>query len=332
MAVNEIKAVLSALDYGKQMEERLNNAFAPAKVYHCSFSDTEGIRSVIDDVDVALVPSDLDDRILEGKRLKWIRCCHAGLTKSARKEIFDRGIMLSGSAGRSAASLAEHVFFFALALTYDVYRLKEAQLEHNWSRFSKQYSTSRGLNGQTIGIIGLGNTGRAVAKRAKAFEMNVIAYSRTSRDVLPENVDEFFAGDRGDSMDRLLSECDFLVICCHLSDETYHMIGKDELVKMKKSAVLINMARGAVVEQTAFYDALKNNIIAGAGCDVFDPEPLPADSPFWDLPNLIITPHATPRVPNLQESSTLALFENIEKYRNGEPLVNQMTKRDMFTK
>ena len=110
------------------------------------------------------------------------------------------------------------------------------------------------------------------------------------------------------------------------------MIGKNELAKMKDNAVLINMARGAIVEQNALYEALKNKTIAGAGCDVFDPEPLPVNSPLWDLPNLIITPHATPRVANFQESSTRALFENIEKYRNGEQLINQVSIRDMLTK
>ena len=332
MPKNEIRAVLSAVNLGPEMEERINTAFAPAKVHHVSFRDSEAIARVINEVDVAVLPGDLDERILEGEGLKWVHCCHSGLTKSARAEVFERGILLSGAAGRSAPSLAEHAFFFALALTYDVYRLREAQQAHSWGEMAKQYAASRGLNGQTIGIIGLGNTGRAVAKRAQAFEMRVMAYSRSAVEGLPENVDEYFAAERGENIDKMLSKCDFLVLCCHLSDETYHMIGKRELGMMKPSAVLINMARGAVVDQTALYEALNNRTIAGAGCDVFDPEPLPQDSPLWDLPNIIITPHATPRVANFAESSTRTLFENIKRYQNGEPLLNALTARDIFTK
>jgi phosphoglycerate dehydrogenase-like enzyme len=245
--------------------------------------------------------------------------------------VFERNIILTGAAGRSAPSLAEHVFFFAISLTYDVYRLHEAQKEHNWDRFAKQYANSRGLNSKTMGIIGFGHTGQAVAKRAKAFDMRVLVYSRSVREK-EAYVDEYFALDRGENSDVLLREADYLVLCCHLSDETYHMIGLDELKKMKSTSFLINMSRGPVVDERALYTALKDKAIAGAGCDVFDIEPLPSDSPLWDLPNIMITPHSTPRVPSIFDNALNILLENILSYTQDEPLLNRLGERDVYTK
>ncbi len=328
----ELHAVLCALDFRPALLEEIDRAFAPAKVYHVNIHDDEGIRRVIHQVDAAVLPDDLDERILAGEKLRWIHCCHAGLTRSARPEVFDRGIALTGAAGRSAPSLAEHAFFFMLALTYDAWRLHEAQKAHEWGSFVRQYAGARGLNGQTLGIVGLGNTGRAVARRAKVFDMRVLAYSRSRRDELPPDVDAYFSADAGDSLTPLLRESDYVLLCCHLSDETWHLIGSEELAEMKRSAFLVNMARGAVVDQTALCAALRDGVIAGAAADVFDPEPLPPDSPLWDLPNMLITPHATPRVADFQKNSTDALFENIRRWRADEPLINRFTERDVYTR
>ncbi len=328
----EIKSVLCALDFRPELLEKIDRAFAPAAVHHVSIRDDEAIRRVIHEVDVAVLPDDLDDRILAGENLRWVHCCHAGLTKSARPEVFARGIALTGAAGRSAPSLAEHAFFFMLALTYDAWRLHAAQQAHEWDGFARQYAAARGLNGQTLGIVGLGNTGRAVAAHAKAFDMRVLAYSRRVREELPENVDAYYAADGGATLRPLLEQCDYLVLCCHLSDETYRLIGRDELAAMKPTAFLINLSRGAVVDQAALAGALRGRVIAGAASDVFETEPLPADDPLWDLDNMLITPHATPRVADFQGNSTKALFENIERYRKGEPLCNQFTERDIYSR
>ena len=327
----EIQSVLCALDFRQELLNKIDRAFAPAAVHHVSIRDDEAIRRVIHDVDVAVLPDDLDDRILAGERLRWVHCCHAGLTKSARPEVFARGIILTGAAGRSAPSLAEHAFFFMLALTYDAWRLHEAQKACEWGSFVRQYAATRGLNGQTIGIVGLGNTGRAVARRAKAFDMRVLAYSRSVREMLPADVDVYYAADAGDTILPLLKACDYLVLCCHLSDETYRLIGRDELAAMKRTAFLINMARGAVVDQTALYEALRDHVIAGAAADVFEKEPLPPEDPLWGLDNMLITPHATPRVADFQGNSVKALLENIEHYKRDEPMVNRFTVRDVYT-
>ncbi|MCI8623644.1 MAG: D-2-hydroxyacid dehydrogenase [Provencibacterium sp.] len=327
----EIHAVLATVRYDEPHLKRLIDAFAPAPVYHFDPQDKEGIRSVLQNVDVAVLDADLDDQILAGKNLRWIHCSHAGLTKSARPEVFRRGIILTGAAGRSAPSLAEHVFFFALSHVYDAKRLFQAQAEHNWTRFSQQFAASKGLSCKTMGVIGLGNTGSAVARRAKAFEMRVLGYDRYDKPA-PENVDVYYAMDRGETIEPILRESDFVVLCCHLSDETYHMIGMDQMKKMKPTACLINLARGSLIDENALYQALRDGVIARAGCDVFEKEPLPADSPLWDLPNMMVSPHSTPRVADIYGNALDILIENIGRYRRGEPMRNRLGERDVYTK
>lgn len=330
--MREIKTVLTTVNYDEEHLDRLVKAFAPAQVLWFDKKDAEGIKTVLDRIDVAVLDDDLDDLILSAPNVRWIHCSHAGLNKSARPEIFERDIIVTGAAGRSAPSLAEHVFFFALSHIYDVYRLHEAQKEHRWKEFSKQYQQSKGLNSKTMGIIGLGNTGKAVAKRAKAFEMRVLGYDRLDFEEIPEGIDEFYSLNRGDTIDRILEESDFVVLCCRLSDETYHMIDREQFEKMKETACLINLARGSVVNEQALCQALKQKKIGRACCDVFETEPLPADSPLWDLDNMMVTPHSTPRVADIYSNALDILIENIGRYRNVQEMINRLSERDVYTK
>ena len=181
-----------------------------------------------------------------------------------------------------------------------------------------------------MGIIGLGCTGRELAVRAGQFSMRVLGYGRMNMEK-PEGVGTFYCMDNGDDITPLLEQSDILVLCCRLSDETYHLIGKEALAKMKPGALLINMARGQVVDSEALSDALKRGVIAGAGSDVFEQEPLPPESLLWDAPNMIITPHCTPEMPDLTARCLDIICENIRRYRAGEPLLNRLVPRDIYT-
>ena len=124
---------------------------------------------------------------------------------------------------------------------------------------------------------------------------------------------------------------DFVVLATPLSDATHHLIGARELALMKSTAVLVNMARGGVVDETALIETMRAGGIAGAGLDVFAQEPLPADSPLWDLPNVAITPHTTPQVPDRTGRSLEMIVENVQRFRAGEPLLNLLTPADIYT-
>lgn len=324
-----IQAALVTIDYTGWHWEQIEKALAPAKITRCTPDDKAGISKALKEADVALLGGDLDAQILgEGRNLKWIHCNHAGINNSTLPEVFARGIILTGSAGRSGPVLAEHTFYLLLSLIYHSRLVEDQQRNHVWRNI---YTDSRGLYGKTLGIIGLGYTGREVAARARAFGMKVLAYGRSDT---PDcaNVDRYYSQAAGDGYEELLRQSDVVVLSLRLSDETYHMMDARAFSLMKKTALLINMARGSVVDEAALAEALKNGGIAGAGSDVFEAEPLRAESPLWDLPNMVITPHCTPEMPDMPGNCVEIICENIRRYRAGEPLRNAAVKRDVYTK
>jgi phosphoglycerate dehydrogenase-like enzyme len=325
-----IKRVLSTEPYTDWHWDKLVDALgSDVEIVRARHSDMQAVKEGIKYADVTILAGDITKEILAAaQNLKWVHCDHSGLNNSAHPEIFERGIFLTSSSGRSAPVLAEHIFFFMLSLVYNSRTLEQQQRDHNWNNL---YRDCRGLYTKTLGIIGLGYTGKALAVRAKAFDMAVLGYGRTPGPI-PEGVDKVWYADKGDTIDALLKESDIVVLTVRLSDETYHLIDERALGLMKPTACLVNMARGAVVDETALHKALINNTIARAASDVFETEPLPKESPLWELPNFVITPHCTPEVPDLALNGLNIICYNIERYRNGAPLLNQLSKRDVYTK
>jgi phosphoglycerate dehydrogenase-like enzyme len=325
-----IKKVFTTEPYTDWHWDKLVEAFGPGvEIVRAKHKDLPDVKEKIKDADVAILAGDISEEVLEaGENLKWIHADHAGANNSAHPELFRRGIILTASAGRSAPVLAEHIFFFMLSLVYDSRTLERQQRDHNWNNL---YRDRRGLYTKTIGIVGLGHTGKALARRAKAFDMTVLGYDRESSP-LPEGVDRAFFRDKGDAIDELLKTSDIVVLAVRLSDETFHLIDDRAFSLMKPAAYLVNMSRGAVVDEAALYRALVNKTIAMAASDVFETEPLQKDSPLWDLPNFVITPHCTPEVPDLALSGLNIIRDNIRLYREGKVLRNQLDARDVYTK
>lgn len=327
--MNDMQSVLITASFSPEALNAIKNALSPADVTVLSPKDRQGIDEALKTADVAIVQSDLDDQILTGKNLKWIHGCHAGLTKSAKPEVFERGILLTGSSGRNSPALAEHAVYFMLALTYNVKMLLSMQRDRNWGKIP-EYGARTGLYGKTAGIIGVGNTGKELAVRLKAFGMRVVGYRRADKHAA--NFDAIYSADRGEAVELLLRESDYVVLCANLSDATYHLLNKERLSLMKPTAYLINMARGALVDEAAMTDALVNGRLAGAGLDAATVEPLPAESRLWDLPNVLITPHASPAFPEREERTVEILLNNIKAFREGKPMINTYSARDVYTK
>lgn len=309
--------------------ERLAQALAGARILRFDSPDSPEFHNALVEADVAILAADPDERVLRAPRLRWIHVDHAGLNKAARPEAFRPGLVVTGSAGRSAPVLAEHALFFALALAYEYPAFLDAQRAHRWGVPGQE--KLRGLFGRTLGIVGLGHTGKELAVRAKAFGMRVLAYRRRATE-LPPGVDHLFCADAGDSLDQLLEQSDFVVLALGLSDATHHLIGARELDRIGPEGYLINMARGAIVDEAALVEALGQRRIAGAASDTFEVEPLPTDSPLWDAPRLLITPHVTPAVPDRTARSLDIICENIQRFRTGEPLINVLRPEDMYTR
>jgi len=203
------------------------------------------------------------------------------------------------------------------------------QLKRDWS-IPAGYGSRFGMQGKRVGIIGLGHTGTELAKRCKAFGMTVYGYRR--KNLMVEGIDRLYSKENGDSINELLAECDYICLTVGLNDETYKMIGRSQLAAMKPGAYLINMCRGAVVDEAELIFALQNNLISGAGLDTFAIEPLPHESPLWVMPNVMITPHRSPANIDRWQYSYNLIAENIKRYRNEQPLINQLNISDVYTK
>jgi phosphoglycerate dehydrogenase-like enzyme len=324
-----IRSVLATVAFAPDEIDQLRRGFAPAAFVHCSAKDNAAIEQALESVDVAVIAGDLDDRHVAAPHLKWVHCDHAGLTRSARADVFAKGLIVTGSAGRSGPALAQHAFYFALALTFDARRLFETQAAHAW-RGIPGYLDKVGLPGKTLGVVGFGHTGKEMAALGRAFGMKVTVYTRSVPETSP-NVDSLLCAERGDSLDPLIAESDVIMLATQLTDVTHHMFSTAQFAKMKSTAFIINMSRGPVIDEAALLHALRSGRIAGAGLDVFATEPLPAESPLWDAPNIIITPHATPRMPDRVQRSIDIIVTNIARYRACEPMLNTITEKDVYT-
>ena len=323
----KIKKVVSTVWYNKEDYHELRNVFPQAQFVYVDFYDKKKLEEEAKDADVAILLGDVDPCLCKENSLKWIACDHAGLNGSARDDVFAKHIFVTGAAGRSAPVLAEHCVYFMLQYCYHTKELLAAQNACHWGVDGS--NTWKGLYGRTAGIIGLGNNGRMLADRLHAFGMKVYAF-----DKFPikgyDYLEKKYIGTQGDTIDPLLEECDFIVLTLALTDETYHMINADALKKMKKDAFLVNMARGGIVDTKALIDALNNHEIGGAGLDVVEEEPLPADSHLWKMDQVYITPHVTPQMPHRAGRSIEIIRENARRFEAGEPLLNQLSERDRF--
>ena len=318
------------LPFNGDQWSRLEAALRPGRILKVDTNDSAAVSRALEDADAAILKGDLDARFLAAPRLKWVHCDHAGLTRSARPEVFEKGLVVTGSAGRSGPALAEHVMMFSLLLCSRYPDFYEAQKRHEWRR-TPDMAALRALTGRTMGIIGMGHTGRALAPRAKAFGMRVLGFRRRDH-ATPEGVDRMYCSDLGEGIEEILEQADILALVINLSDATHHMIGAPELARMKRSAVLVNLSRGAVIDQDALVSALEDGRIAGAGIDVTTPEPLPPEHPLWDTPNLLITPHFTPALPDRSERSLEMILENLRRYRAGEEMLNRISEEDLWSK
>jgi phosphoglycerate dehydrogenase-like enzyme len=279
------------------------------------FSDHAEMARLIPDAEViagVITPEDLS----RAATLRWFHAWAAGADPYLFPEMISSPVVMTCSRGNGAIPLAEHAMMLMLMLNRDVMRNLRAQAEHKWDRFMHGE-----LNGLTCGIIGLGNAGADLAEKAKAFHMHVLGIRRGRRPA--PFVDEMMGRDR---LDEFLGRSDFVVITAPLTDETRGMIGAAQLRAMKPTAFVICFSRGKIIDDDALLTALREGWIAGAGLDAHGEEPLPPDSPFWDAPNTIITPHMGATSFNSPGRTVQVFEENLERYLNGEPLLNPVDK------
>ena len=271
----------------------------------------------------------------QAANLRWIQFHWAGMDHALDEPILQReGISVTSMSGASASQMAEHAVMMMLALGHHMPDAFAHQKRVEWPSGRWELFSPTELRSSTVGIIGYGSIGRQIARLLQTFGATVLA---TKRDILhPEDsgyVLEGLGDPGGDFVNRLyppqalqsmLKECDFVVVTLPRTKATRGILGAQELSALKPSAYLVDISRGDIIDHSALIPLLREHKIAGAALDVFSVEPLPADSPLWKLPNVILTPHIAGFSQHYDERAAALFMQNLRRYLEELPLYNQL--------
>lgn len=262
-----------------------------------------------------------------GEQLRWVQNPGTGIDRIMRDlpELVDSDVVLTNSRGPHAPPMADHVMGMVLSLAHRMGELWEDQQAHRWEP-GPYNDTYVELAGSTMGILSLGDIGMAVARRAHGFGMEVYAVDKHPRPTGPE-VTSVWGLER---LDKLLSMSDWFVVTAPLTDETRGFIDRRRLGLLKEGARIIVISRGNIVDEEALIDELRSGRIAGAGLDALAVEPLPPESPFWDMKNVVVTPHASALTPEMSRGRHEIFIENLRRFLANEPFLYVCDKRAGF--
>lgn len=258
------------------------------------------------------------NQVVSQSKLKWIQSSAAGLDHCLVPEVVASPILVTSASGLFADQVAEQTLALLLGLLRSLPTFFRAQQAREFIR-----RPTRDLHRTTIGIVGLGGNGTRIAQVLRPFKTRILA-TDTFADEQPDCVDSLWPADQ---LDRLLDESDTVILCVPLNDQTQGLIAAPQLAQMKRGAILINVARGPVVVEADLVAALRSGHLGGAGLDVTQVEPLAADSPLWDLPQVLITPHVGAQSIRRADDTTELVCENLRRYLAGRPLLNLVDKR-----
>lgn len=275
----------------------------------------------------------------EASRLKWIQLHYAGVDGVLSRPIAQQEhIRITTASGIHATPIAEYCVGMMLAFSLQLPKMLRLQAQSKWAEQPHKIFRPVGLRGQTLGIVGYGSIGRELARIANAMGMKILATKNNLLKLQEELAysEEGIGDPNADIPERLyppealgsmVAECDYVVVTAPLTDQTYHMINADILAQMKSTAIIINIGRGALVDEQALIHALHHGIIAGAALDVFEEEPLPATSPLWRMENVIISPHVAGNSIRYAERAARVFEENLRRYIQHQPLLNQVDRK-----
>jgi len=255
---------------------------------------------------------------LQAPRLRWMHLPNAGVDHPVFHQLLAKGVRLTTSSGASAEPIAQTAIGGLLALARGFPAWSAAQQRHEWA---PHRHLPRDLRGQSIVIVGVGAIGNEIARLARALGMYVIGVRRSPQRST-DQVDEMLHPAQ---LVTAVTRADWLVLACPLNVETRGLVDARTLASLPAQARVINVARGAVIDEAALIDALRSGHVSGAYLDVFEPEPLPPDSPLWDLPNVIVSPHDAGVADGNSGRVAEIFFDNLERWRRGDVLRNEVT-------
>lgn len=261
-----------------------------------------------EDAEVAIVtPSFVTSKQMKAfKHLKWIQLLTAGYDHADLNALKNQGIVMTNALDVFSIQIAEDVLSKILFFN----RQLKGQIVHNSKGLWKHIPVTHELFGSTVGIIGTGSIGKEVAKRLKPFELSILGYRKHNQPV--DYFDEIFTGENG--LMTLIKKSDYIIIAVPLSKETHHLLDEKMLSQLKDDVVIINVARGEIIDQEALVALLRHNKIRGVGLDVTTPEPLPSDHPLWQFDHVFITPHNASASPYMSKRLLDVVSDNLRRY------------------
>lgn len=288
--------------------------------------DDDTIHRLLPDVDVAFVPYMSREMLGSARRLRWIQVPAVGVGHMLSPEMIASPVVITSARGIRARAIAEHVLGVAIALARQLHVAVRRQVERRWAQDELEGATTaiRTLRGATLGVVGAGSIGLEVARVARGFGLRVIATRRRMDRPSPPEVDDVFPPER---LGDLLAASDVVVLSVPSTEATRVLIGRDELARIKRGAFLINIGRGTLVDDDAVVDALRSGTLGGAALDVFTHEPLDASSPYWTLPNVIVTPHISGAMEDYWTPLLDLFTANLRRFEAGDPLINLVDKQ-----
>ena len=308
---NQVLVLYNMNDEQKSRLEAINPA---AKyIYETPSAVTQDIINNSDVILGSLTP----EAVVGSKKLKWLQLWSAGSDAFQKFGKFPEGAILTNGSRAYGLTISEHLIAMIIMLKRKLYIHYKDQLECIWGTGVGEISS---IYGSTILIIGLGDLGLEFAKKAKVMGAEIIGVRRTAHSA-PDFVDEVHTVDK---LDELLPRADIVVVSVPNTDATRKMIGKEQLAKLKKSAIIVNVGRGATIDTEALTEVLENGHIAGAALDVTDPEPLPSEHKLWKMDNVLITPHSSGNhnLPETYRRLIEIAISNYEAYTFDKPMRN----------
>ncbi|MCH7551890.1 D-2-hydroxyacid dehydrogenase [Patescibacteria group bacterium] len=301
----------------KEQKEQILSLSPEIELKVVSAADSKEITEHVSEAEVVVGLFRSLPSIKETKNLKWVHGLGAGMD-ALSKEIINSSILVSNSSGVAAISIAEHIITFLLIFTRKIYQSFRNQQEKIWERNNELTE----LRDKVVLVVGLGHIGKETARLASLMGAKVLAIDQAGKEK-PDFVETL---ETKEKFNELLPLADFVVICAPLTKETHHLFGKEKFKQMKPTAVLVNIGRGAIVNERELIDALENKVIAGAALDVTEEEPLAKESPLWEMDNVIITPHHSGISERYMERAIDLFCENLKAYLKGEKLPNLVDK------
>jgi phosphoglycerate dehydrogenase-like enzyme len=292
-------------------------------------SSYEGIEPYLRDAEVIISWSLRPEQFKAATGLRWIHSPAAAVHQLMFPELINSDVVLTNAREVHGPVVAEHVMALIFALAKCLPQAVRSQQRHVWAQTAMWHGRPRPreVAGAILGLVGLGSIARATAKHASNLGMRVIAVREHPEKGSPEGVQQVFAPSQ---LDELLAQADYVVLATPVTPRTHRMMDAARLAKMKSDACLINVGRGPLIDEEALAQALREKTIGGAALDVFKAEPLPADSPLWDLENLLITPHTAGLTEKLWERHYASISANLHRYLTGKPLHSVVDKKQGY--